>query len=196
MKRNLITTAVAFLLVGFSTMAHGQKAEILVQDGRPKVTVWVSKGHLPLQVTFLDQDNKVVFEDRVLKLVNLGKIYDLSALEDGRYTLKMETKFREVNKEINLFGGDVAMNDGSQRFFAIPAIDLGNGFFDVKFNSTRIANLDIAILDRNGKEVFEDKIGGVVAVNKRYQISSMDRGEYTIKVTTPDKVFYKELSLR
>jgi hypothetical protein len=108
----------------------------------------------------------------------------------------METKFREVNKEINLFGGDVAMNDGSQRFFAIPAIDLGNGFFDVKFNSTRIANLDIAILDRNGKEVFEDKIGGVVAVNKRYQISSMDRGEYTIKVTTPDKVFYKELSLR
>lgn len=177
-------------------MAYGQKAEILVQDGRPKVTVWVSKGHLPLQVTFLDQDNKVVFEDRVLKLVNLGKIYDLSALEDGRYTLKMETKFREVNKEINLFGGDVAMNDGSQRFFAIPAIDLGNGFFDVKFNSTRIANLDIAILDRNGKEVFEDKIGGVVAVNKRYQISSMDRGEYTIKVTTPDKVFYKELSLR
>jgi hypothetical protein len=196
MKRNLITTAFAFLLVGFSTMAYGQKAEILVQDGRPKVTVWVSKGHLPLQVTFLDQDNKVVFEDRVLKLVNLGKIYDLSALEDGRYTLKMETKFREVNKEINLFGGDVAMNDGSQRFFAIPAIDLGNGFFDVKFNSTRIANLDIAILDRNGKEVFEDKIGGVVAVNKRYQISSMDRGEYTIKVTTPDKVFYKELSLR
>lgn len=196
MKRNLITTAVAFLLVGFSTMAYGQKAEILVQDGRPKVTVWVSKGHLPLQVTFLDQDNKVVFEDRVLKLVNLGKIYDLSALEDGRYTLKMETKFREVNKEINLFGGDVAMNDGSQRFFAIPAIDLGNGFFDVKFNSTRIANLDIAILDRNGKEVFEDKIGGVVAVNKRYQISSMDRGEYTIKVTTPDKVYYKELSLR
>lgn len=196
MKRNLITTAVAFLLVGFSTMAHGQKAEILVQDGRPKVTVWVSKGHLPLQVTFLDQDNKVVFEDRVLKLVNLGKVYDLSALEDGRYTLKMETKFREVSKEINLYGSEVAMNDGSQRFFAIPAIDLGNGFFDVKFNSTRIANLDIAILDRNGKEVFEDKIGGVVAVNKRYQISSMDRGEYTIKVTTPDKVFYKELSLR
>lgn len=195
MKKNLITTAIAFLLVGFSTMSFGQKAEVLVQDGRPKVTVWVSKGHLPLQVTFLDQKNRVVFEDRVLKLVNLGKVYDLSALEDGRYTLKMETKFREVSKEINLFGSDVVMNEGSQRFFAIPAIDLGNGFFDVKFNSTRIANLDVAILDQNGKEIFEDKIGGVVAVNKRYQVSSMDRGVYTIKVTTPDKIFYKELSL-
>lgn len=195
MKKNLITTAIAFLLVGFSTMSFGQKAEVLVQDGRPKVTVWVSKGHLPLQVTFLDQKNRVVFEDRVLKLVNLGKVYDLSALEDGRYTLKMETKFREVSKEINLFGSDVVMNEGSQRFLAIPAIDLGNGFFDVKFNSTRIANLDVAILDQNGKEIFEDKIGGVVAVNKRYQVSSMDRGVYTIKVTTPDKIFYKELSL-
>ena len=196
MKNFLTTSVIAFLLVGFSNMTYGQKAEVLIQDGRPKVTVWVSKGHLPLEVTFLDQNNKVVFEDRVLKLVNLGKVYDLSALQDGRYTLKMETKFREVNKEINLFGNDVVMNDISQRFFAIPAIDLGNGFFDVKFNSTRIANLDIAILNRNGKEVFEDKIGGVVAVNKRYQIGSMDRGEYTIKVTTPDKVFYKELSLR
>jgi hypothetical protein len=192
MKKTFFSLVV--FILGHAVMA--QKAEVIFKDGRPAINVSTIKGHLPMEVTFLSGSGEFIFADQIHEMLNLGKAYDLKSLPRGEYVLKMTTPFNEVTQYFDLKKHDIVLNEVTQKFISVPLIDLGNGFFDVKFNSQKLAALGVVILDQSGTPVFEDNLGNVVAVNKRYHWDAISKGNYTIKVTTPDKIYYKDFIVK
>ena len=192
MKKTFFSLAIA--LIAQSLMA--QKVEVIFKDNRPSINISTVKGHLPMEVIFLDAAGNTVFTDKINEMLNLGKSYDLRELPKGEYVLKMTTPFHEVNQLFDLQKNDIVLNEVTQKFISAPLIDLGNGFFDLKFNSQKLAALGVVILDQSGNSVYEDQMGNVVAVNKRYHLESMAKGNYTIKITTPEKIYYKDFIVK
>lgn len=192
MKKTFFSFAIALFVQ--SLMA--QKVEVIFKDNRPGINISTVKGHLPMEVVFMDATGNTVFIDNIKEMLSLGKAYDLKALPKGEYMLKMTTPYHEVNQLFEIKKNDIVLNEATQKFISAPLIDLGDGFFDLKFNSQKLAALGVVILDQSGNSVFEDQLGNVVAVNKRYHLEAIAKGNYTIKVTTPEKIYYRDIIVK
>lgn len=192
--KNVITLFV-ILLTAFTNL-HSQIVQFDTSDGHPEAIVMVERGHLPLEVLFYSEDGTLVFDDVIMKFSNLGKIYDLSQLPDGKYEIKMTTMYQHSVMDFYLQKNQIKVGESQTKFFAVPVIIPGNDYFDIKFNSPKLANLKIELLTWEGYSVFRDEPTGIVALSKRYKLSKLEQGKYMIKVSTDDYSYYNTIELQ
>lgn len=193
--KNVITLLVIFLVV-VSTNLQSQVVQFDSSDGHPAAVVMVERGHLPLEVLFYSEDGTLVFDDVIMKFSNLGKIYDLSQLPNGKYEIKLTTMYQHSVMDFYLQNNQVKTGKSETKFFAVPVIITGDRYFDIKFNSPKLANLKIELLTWDGNSVFKDEPTGVVSLSRRYKLSKLEQGKYMIKVSTEDYSYYNTIELQ
>ena len=66
---------------------------------------------------------------------------------------------------------------------------------DVSLLNNQLTTLKLKIEDAEGLLVYEDEVRNVVKVEKRYNLSKLPAGEYTVVLNVGDKAYVKTIQI-
>jgi hypothetical protein len=137
-----------------------------------------------IQVQIRNAEGQVVLEETV-KTGNLRK-YNLRNLPDGNYVLELSDKFKSTEQEFTISRNEVKLADQKKIAFK-PVITCNEENVDINLMTQGIPAY-IVIADQNGETLFEEKCVRS-SVNRRYDISRLPTGNYSIFVQVGDKTY-------
>ena len=133
-----------------------------------------------LNVSIFDESEELVFEDRLNTSKSDGIRYNLRNLESGKYIVVLENEYKIVKEKLILFDGKIVEKDADEYFK--PVITKNGDKVKVNFLSYN-DNATVSIYNEAGTLVFEELSSDAKPLSKTYNISDLERGSYTIKVS-------------
>lgn len=175
--------------------------------GSPESPVFIKVGQNQKLVVEIRQ----VLENAELKLVNgnketvyaeavpmskqtYAKALNLEAMQGGDYVLIVRNGNREVRQPFSLQENQLSLNANSRYELFLPQVKISGEALEVNLLNRQVATVRVAILNHAGELVYEDIIPNTIAVGRRYRLEKLDSGAYTVVVSTPEQVFYKDFS--
>lgn len=194
MNRFIVTLALILLS---HIISYASEPKLLVTAFR-KTDNYAVKIHNPthnnILIKLIDQNGKALFQEMVKSIEVFEKVYNLSSLPKGTYTILVENKFGQARERI-----EVKNAVGSH-----PEIGLNLlvGFSKITDNQMKVVvqnktkrNAQIAIFDSNGKKVSTVASSDKIIIKHMIDLSKLAKGDYKIKVTDGKSVFTKSLRI-
>jgi hypothetical protein len=101
---------------------------------------------------------------------------------------------REVRQPFSLLENQLSLDANSRYELFLPQVKISGEALEVNLLNRQVATVRVAILNQAGDLVFEDIVPNTIAVRRRYRLEKLDSGTYTVVVSTPEQVFYKDFS--
>lgn len=147
----------------------------------------------PMEVSVTDKDGRLVFYKSVRRPdKDYKKIYDLSALEDGRYSLTLTVNNQRAQRTIDLREDKVLVGD--LRFAYDPTFNFADNTLKFSYLNFDEENMNF-ILYREGTEVFRSSLGNEFALTKGFDLSALDRGYYDVVIASKNKQYYHNVRI-
>jgi len=183
----LVLLALAFSVSAFATKMP--KMNIVTTDDSKAVVTAVTDPGESSEISIVSEDGEIVYYKRTKATEGFRSVFDLSALSDGKYTVKLRTGEACVKSEIKVGKGEVQVT---------PAKDEVEPYFsyDNKLLKVTYLNFDrknISMLVYNGGElVFQADLGNDFNVQRAFDVSKMVDGnfDFVLSGTDEDYNFY------
>lgn len=147
----------------------------------------------PVEVRVTDINGRLVFYKSVRSSnSDYRKIYDLSALENGRYDVIFSIDNTRVKRAIELKDDKVVV--GELHYSYDPVFIFDNN--DLKFSYLNFDEEDFMFkLYRNGQVVYESKLGNDFALTRGFNLSRLENGTYDVVLASGNKEYYHWLRI-
>jgi len=177
----LILMVSAFSLTAFANGNPAMNAEksksLLVET-----SLWKSD---KINIQIKEASGVVILDETVKNTKNLRK-YNLKNLPEGTYSLEISNELKITTQEFTIYDNGVLLSSDVKTVYK-PVVIWNNEGFDV--NLMTLGNTAfINIQDKDNNIVFAEKLV-TPAVHKRYDISSLASGEYTVTVAMNGRSF-------
>ena len=145
-------------------------------------------------ISIEDANGAQLMQETVKENPNFVKRYNVSKLESGKYTLTVTKRtIRTVQPfEVTATGVTIAEIEKKEKF--IPFLNFKNNKLDVNVLLGNYSNITVTLLDNEGRKVQEDKNYVVMTLHKRYDLSKLPAGAYTVEVLAGDETFYQAVT--
>ncbi len=154
----------------------------LVKTGSKKVRVISEQSNTTLQISLHNEAGEVLYSGSVVNLDSFGKLFDLSALADGNYSITINGQNFVSTQSVHIKNGALSIIDESYTEISKPEVRLiTKNVFEVLSS----APVSLTITDAYGNEVYN----AANAQNKRYDLSPLVTGEYRFQTSVNDKAF-------
>lgn len=197
-----VFTAAAFcaaLSAGFAAPGPDMAASLRIEkinNAFKQVSLEVSGFGGPVKVTLAEEKGEILMEDRIPAGNAFSKVLDLSNLPAGAYTILVASELRETVQPLRITAVDMILNEDMRREYFAPVLRLRERDLDINWFNTRVADVGIAIFEADGPEIFRDKIHNVTRLERRYKLSDLRRGTYTVQISTPYKMYNQTITLK
>lgn len=199
MKKGIAKLTVFFLFFFTTTLLMANTGtnpgiEIKAMTLVPKVSVSLNDLDGAAEMRLLDAAGNVLINEKIENQPAVRKVLNLENLESGEYSLIIATSRQEIMQPLHLTGTTVLADATKRKTYLVPTIKVGDNYVDVMWLNSRVADMSVSFIDsRGGKTVFRDELKDKIKVEKRYNLSNLDRGSYTVVVSTPDHTHYERL---
>ncbi len=166
-----------------------------LNDGFKQIVVELYGFSSALAITLSNEKGQVLMEEEVPPSKSFSKILDLSKLRPGQYSIQVASELRETVQPLYITAADIILYEGQRVEHFAPSARLTGRHLDVNWFNTRVATMEVAILDAHGTEIFKDTLRNVVRVERRYNLSNLRRGQYTVRLTTPRRSYYHTIEI-
>ncbi|AEE51736.1 hypothetical protein [Haliscomenobacter hydrossis] len=122
-----------------------------------------------------------------------ARVLNLNELSTGNYTLTISTSTRETEQPLSITRTGLSLNINERKQFYAPSIKANGNLVDVSLLNNQLTSLRMKIEDAEGILVFEDEVRNVVKLEKRYNLSKLPAGEYTIILQVGEKSYLKTI---
>lgn len=142
----------------------------------------------PVEVRVTDENGRLVFYKSVRSSnSDYRKIYDLSALENGRYDVVFNIDNTRAERAIELKDDKVVV--GELRYSYDPTFIFDND--NLKLTYLNFDEEDFMLkLYRNGQMVYESKLGNDFALTRGFNLSRLENGNYDVVLASGNKEYY------
>ncbi len=198
-KKMLILSALITSIVLFvSAVASATTAPIvtIAQAGyAKKVSIVLDQLAAPATIWVVDAEGTLLLEEKT-EGTKFAKVFNLENLPNGSYKVIITTERKEIIQPISLNDNSLAINTATREEYFAPFIRVREDAIDVMWLNNRLSDVTVAILDEQGAIVYEENIENVLKVEKRYKTSDLNKGNYTVRVTTPRKDYYHAVAVK
>jgi hypothetical protein len=160
-----------------------------------KVSVELSGYGGAVTLSLQQANGEVLLQENIAPGGNFGKVLDLSQLTAGEYRIVVASELKETVQPLRITSADVVMREEYRREYFAPVARLKGRDLDLNWFNTQVATLELAILEADGTELFVDTLQGVVRIERRYKLNDLQRGSYTLRMSTPYKTYYQTIAL-
>ena len=191
--RNLLT----IMMVMVSTF-------VFANDNDPKVKVErVNAKSIAISISGLEADKTQVQlkseEGSILYKASsntekFAKRLDLNALPTGNYALEVENDNTFTSTPVVIAEDSAYVNVADQVTIVKPVVLMNGASLDVILPSEAAAEVLVTILDRDMNKLAIQPINGESL--KRFDLSKLTAGSYTVKMETKGKSFVQSVSLK
>lgn len=140
----------------------------------------------------LESTRGILLEEEVTK-EEYAKVFNLNELEDGNYKLVILTGVRETEQPIAITRTGLSMNINERQEFFTPTLRMHDQLLDLSMLNNHLTSFTLQLEDAEGNLVFEDVVRNVVKVEKRYNLSQLPDGEYTVIMKVGEKFYTKTI---
>ncbi|TCD29083.1 hypothetical protein EZ456_02675 [Pedobacter psychrodurus] len=146
-----------------------------------------------VNLSLIGADEEVLFEENIHASAFSSKIYDLNALPDGNYVLKVESELKLAKYTVTIKDGEALVSE--------PKVS--NVFKPVYTKNDQVITLNLENLDKNpievkvyneyNDEVYKEEFKDKAQLTKKFNISKTDSKELTFVVKFKDESFVKTI---
>ncbi|NUO00365.1 MAG: hypothetical protein HUU01_07080 [Saprospiraceae bacterium] len=171
------------------------RIEIRESANAKKVSVELEKLNTPATITLEDADGNVLIEERS-NGKSFAKTFNLSKLETGDYRLIVNAGLIETVQPLIITGSSLVLDENNRQEIYAPIINVGDNYVDLSFLNKRLSNVIVVFLNESDEVIFQENISNSLKVEKRYNLSRLPKGDYSVKVIAGNGDFHKAVALR
>lgn len=192
------TTRFALLLVLFvlpkAMQAKDDNPFISINSigSEKKVSLVLKNLKTPTTIRLESALEGVLLEEEVTNS-EYARVLNLNELSAGNYKLTVSTGTRETEQPMAITRTGLSLNINERKQFYAPTIKANGNLVDVSLLNNQLTSLKMKIEDAEGILVFEDEVRNVVKLEKRYNLSKLPAGEYTIIILVGEKSYLKTI---
>lgn len=157
-----------------------------------KVSLVLKNLRTPTTIRLESALEGVLLEEEITN-AEYARVLNLNELSTGNYKLVVSTGVRETEQPISITRTGLSLNIGDRKEFFAPVVRMNGSLLDVSLLNSNLTNLKLRIEDAEGILVYEDETRNVVKVEKRYNLSKLPVGEYTVVLNVGDKSYVKTI---
>lgn len=191
-----VVTAV-LLLLPLLSFADGFPFVKLTSKENKMITLRVGSAESDLtNIRIKNQFGQVLYAETVENVNGILKNFDLSHLESGRYKIELENDLNIEEFPITITWDSVTVAEKQFNTIHKPFVKLKeNGIVDFNYLNLKSNNTSVLITNSKGNVIYKENLGNQSGIEKRFDISSLEKGEYQIMVQSGDRNFKHSIAL-
>lgn len=198
--KNLIKKSALVVAVLITTLSVANEDKTFsVNANAEKTTVTIKNVEQGQQLSIIDNNNIVIYKERITKKGLYHKVFDLTALPDGNYYFELNKDLAIHTIPFNVIYNQVTFEKAKETIVYKPSVRVKDNLVLVSQLSLDKSPLNIELLfDKNNTGNFEliheDKLTDAVSLEKIYKLSENEKGNYKLIFTTEGRVFEKKFN--
>lgn len=193
MKKVMLT----IVMVMISTLAiANDKPTVKVKNAEAKTIAVVAYGYgvAKTDITLKSGNGRVFYKETVLNGENFAKRLDLSQMPNGEYTVEVENNNSFTAIPVILENASAVVRSSDEVTIVKPTLSVVGDKLNVAIDEANTQEVWVSIFDNDSNRLAFEKVS---AENmKRFDLSKLDRGQYTVYMFTEGKNFVQSLSLK
>lgn len=200
MMKSLISSfcTLAFALMTVSTFAMAANPSVNIKNTGAKsflLQLEELKSN-EILISLEDQNGYKLYEQEVKNTDSFTKKFNLSDLPDGSYFLKIEDKMKIQVYPIEIENNELTIDERKQKKIFKPVFSTGKGYVNVHMFRSGKTNMTISLFDEQGEIVYEQSFILYRILNRRFDLSKLKKGKYTISVKANDQIFMETIAIK
>lgn len=140
-----------------------------------------------ISLTLTDSDERVVYYKSTFSpKAEYRGIYNLSELQDGAYTLSVNSGDARISRNIEIKNKELAFSDPV--FGNTPVFSLNKQLLDISFLNNQLENVSVQIF-RNNSLVYASQLGDGLIVQNRFDLSRLPGGDYRVYLVSGNDTY-------
>lgn len=185
------------LAVLSASIAQADDMELLVKVAKEN-SKWVSfitSDAKEFDVTLRTADDEVIYEERVKTVGNKFQTYDLSALPEGAYSLKMESSSKLVSYEIEIKGGNAVLSQPTIVEIKRPVLVKKSDIITLDLNGSCAGEVELVIYNEHNEKLHDDVYTNRAKVATKFDVSKTMSKELTFVIRSAGQEFSETIKL-
>ena len=178
MRIQIINTFIAVLFSTISVFATSSEPSITSNGTKSFIIdnkVWKSNF---VDVSIVNENGNVIYSSH--QELNRSKRYSLENLEAGDYTVSISNDIKKVENNITITEVGLFIDFNANTTYK-PVFNIDKNNIDINYLA---AGVDTYIyIQNNNQTVYKTNIEDSISINKRFDISKLPSGDYTVVVS-------------
>ncbi|OEK02225.1 hypothetical protein BFP97_12165 [Roseivirga sp. 4D4] len=193
--RKVLLTAVMVMASTF-VIANDTKPSVNVEKVGMKSVVVSTKGlgEATAHIQLKDENGSVLYSAQTIKGQKFAKRFDLTALEAGNYTIEVENEMSFTATPLSINADSAWITSEDQVTIVKPVIRQNGEKLDIILPTDNNEEVSITIFDSNFRKLTSESFGGEAL--KRFDLSKLEQGSYTVKMRTNGRNFVQSVSIK
>ena len=142
-----------------------------------KVEVAFKNAKTGNQLTIKDENGTQLHSEIVSKKGDLNKFFDLSSLEDGKYTVELNKDYEIIVKTLEVKGNKVIFNKDSKKTIFKPVIRNKENVLMISKIAFDKKPIKIALY-YNDEIIYSETLESTAILNRIYKLDTKEEGDY------------------
>jgi hypothetical protein len=194
-QKSVVTTLL--VLLPLMSFADGFPFVKLTNKENKVITLRVGSAQSEMtNIKLINQFGQVVYSETVKNENGILKNFDLKHLESGHYKIELENALNIEVLPITITWDSVMVAHDQFTTLHKPFIKLrANGTVDFNFLNLNANLTSVIISNEKGNVIYKENLGNNSDIEKRYDISSLEKGNYQFIVQNGDRNFKHSIAL-
>jgi hypothetical protein len=134
-----------------------------------------------------------LFEENIHASAASSKIYDLNALPDGNYVLKVESELKVAKYTVTIKDGEALVSEPKVSNVFKPVYTQNDNVITLALDNLDKNPIEVKVYNEYNDEVYNEVFKDKAQLTKKFNISKTDSKELTFVVKFKDESFVKTI---
>ncbi|NJB70625.1 hypothetical protein GGR42_001087 [Saonia flava] len=185
-----ITAIFAFMFTTVASMANEPKHSLTATKDAKSFVFHMDTQSNETTVKLIDTKEAVIYFEKVANK-NYDKKFNVSQLENGSYTLKVENSLKVIAYSINIEDGLVNVLEVKEN--VKPIFRSKENMVYVNLLNLDKKSVEIKVYDSENRLVFGETLNNEMLVEKAFNFENALKDSYTVVVKDSNDTYYKEV---
>ena len=146
-----------------------------------------------VNLSLIGSDEEVLFEEKIHASAASSKIYDLNALPDGNYVLKVESDVKLAKYTVTIKDGEALVSEPKLSNIFKPVYTQNDQVITLNLDNLDKNPIEVKVYNEYNDEVYNEVFKDKTQLTKKFNISKTDSKELTFVVKFKDESFVKTI---
>jgi hypothetical protein len=189
--------AIALIALPLMSFADGFPFVKLTSKENKMITLRVGSAQSDMtNIKIKNQFGQVIYSETVENVNGILKNFDLKNLASGHYKIELENALNIEVLPITITWDSVMVAHDQFTTVHKPFFKLNeNGNVDFNYLNLNAKSTKVMITNEKGNVIYKEDLGNGSEIEKRYDISSLEKGNYQFIVQSGDRNFKHSITL-
>lgn len=146
-----------------------------------------------VNLSLLGSGDEVLFEENIHATAFSSKVYDLNALPDGKYVLKVESDLKLAKYTVTIKDGEAIVSEPKISNIFKPVYTQKDQVVTLNLENLDKSPIEVKVYNEYNDEVYNEVFKDKEQLTKKFNISKTDSRELTFVVKFKDESFVKTI---